>query len=183
MGRRRGRAAAEARAHWRHGPVIPVHESEIEQAGEHQWVAAVLWMHGIGGGKQCGWLLTAARGCGGGPARSCARGGKMLWTRSVWASKESRGATAKHVLRPGEMLHTRAGAVNAGGTRGGSGGGGATLRGEEEPARAGQAAARTQGRHGARGKAARGRRVRGTWPAKRRGWARAKTEEPRAGGR
>jgi hypothetical protein len=40
-GRRRGRAAAEARAHRRSGPVVPVHESEIGQAGEHQWVAAV----------------------------------------------------------------------------------------------------------------------------------------------
>jgi hypothetical protein len=42
MGRRRGRAAAEARAYRRSGPIVPVHKSEIGQAGEHQWVAAVL---------------------------------------------------------------------------------------------------------------------------------------------
>jgi hypothetical protein len=41
-GRRRGRAAAEARAHRRSGQVIPVHESEVGQAGEHRWVATVL---------------------------------------------------------------------------------------------------------------------------------------------
>jgi hypothetical protein len=41
-GRWRGRAAAEARVHQRSGPVVPAHESEIGQAGEHQWVAAVL---------------------------------------------------------------------------------------------------------------------------------------------
>jgi hypothetical protein len=42
MGRRRGRAAAEARAHRHSGAVVLVQESEIGRAGEHQWVAAVL---------------------------------------------------------------------------------------------------------------------------------------------
>jgi hypothetical protein len=46
----------------------------------------------------------AAIGCGGGPARSCARGREMPWTRSVWVSKEGHGAAAEHVLRPGEAL-------------------------------------------------------------------------------
>jgi hypothetical protein len=41
-GRRRGRAAAGARAHRRSGPVVLVQESEIGWAGELQWVAAVL---------------------------------------------------------------------------------------------------------------------------------------------
>jgi hypothetical protein len=45
---------AEARAHWRSGPVVLVQESEIGQAGEHQWVAGVLVEHwievGSGGG-------------------------------------------------------------------------------------------------------------------------------------
>jgi hypothetical protein len=40
-----------------------------------------------------------------------------------------------------------------------------------EPAGAGEAAARTLGRHVARGKAARRRRVRGTWPARAAGAA------------
>jgi hypothetical protein len=40
--------------------------------------------------------------------------------------KEGHRATAEHVLRPGEALHVRAGAGDVGGTRGGSGSGGAT---------------------------------------------------------
>jgi hypothetical protein len=36
MGRRRGQAAAEARAHRRSGPVVLVQESKIGRAGEHQ---------------------------------------------------------------------------------------------------------------------------------------------------
>jgi hypothetical protein len=49
-------------------------------------------------------------------------------------SKEDRGAAAENVLRPGEALHMLVGAGNAGGTRGGSGGGGAMWRGRERPA-------------------------------------------------
>jgi hypothetical protein len=60
----------------------------------------------------------------------------------------------------------------AGGRRGGSGGGGATWRGRSRPARAGEAAARVLGRHVARLRAAQGRPVRGTWPARAAGrWA------------
>jgi hypothetical protein len=54
----------------------------------------------------------------------------------------------------------------AGGRRGGSGGGGATWRGRSRLARAGEAAARVLGRLVARLRAARGRPVRGTWPAR-----------------
>jgi hypothetical protein len=46
-------------------------------------------------------------------------------------SKEGRGAATEYILRLGEALHARAGAGVAGGTRGSSGGDGATWRGEE----------------------------------------------------
>jgi hypothetical protein len=51
-GRRRNRAAAEARALWRSGPIDLVRESEIGQACEHQWVAGVLLEHWIEGGRR-----------------------------------------------------------------------------------------------------------------------------------
>jgi hypothetical protein len=44
----------------------------------------------------------------------------------AWGSKATRRATAEHALRPGGVLHARAGAGDADGTRGSSGGGGAT---------------------------------------------------------
>jgi hypothetical protein len=44
--------AAEARAHRRSGPVDLAWETEIGWAGEHQWVAAMLLEHWIGGGKR-----------------------------------------------------------------------------------------------------------------------------------
>jgi hypothetical protein len=97
------------------------------------------------------------------------RGGrerKMVGKRSVWVSKEGHGAAAEHALRPGEALHVRAGAGDAGGTRGGSGGGGATWRGGSRPARGLEGGGQGAGGHVARGKVARRRRVRGTWPAR-----------------
>jgi hypothetical protein len=90
----------------------------------------------------------------------------MLWTKGARVSKEDRRATAEHVLRPREALHTRAGAGDAGGMRGGSGGGGAMWRGENKPARGRGAAARVLGWHVAQLRAARGRWVHGTWPAR-----------------
>jgi hypothetical protein len=101
-GRRRGRAAVEARAHRCSGPVVPVHESEIGRGGELQWVMGMLFVHWIRDGKRRGWLSTTARGCGGGLARSCARGEEMPWNRGARASKEDHRAAAEHVLRPGE---------------------------------------------------------------------------------
>jgi hypothetical protein len=71
----------------------------------------------------------------------------------------------------------------SGGSRGGSGGGGVMWRGEERASTGWGAAAQVLGRHVVRGKAARGQRVRGTWPVKRRGRARAETEEERTRGR
>jgi hypothetical protein len=44
-GRRRGRAAAEARAHRRCGPGDLARENKIGQACELQWVAVVLLEH------------------------------------------------------------------------------------------------------------------------------------------
>jgi hypothetical protein len=69
VGRRRGRAAAKARAHRRSGPVNLVRENEIGQACELQWVAAVLLEHWIEGGKRRRRLSTVSRGSGGAPAR------------------------------------------------------------------------------------------------------------------
>jgi hypothetical protein len=74
----------------------------------------------------------------------------MPWNRGARVSKEDHRAAPEHVLRPGEAQCARVGAGDAGGTRGGLGGGGATWRG---PARVGEAAARMQGRHVPRGKA------------------------------
>jgi hypothetical protein len=73
---------------------------------------------------------------------------------------------------PEEGVVVREQELAAGGSGGGSGDGGATWRGWG-------AAARVLGWHVARLRAARGRPVRGTWPAKRRGRARAETEEER----
>jgi hypothetical protein len=81
----------------------------------------------------------SAKGCGGGLARSYARGEEMPWNRGARVSKEDHRAATEHVLRPREAQRTRAGAGDAGGSR---------------PARAGEMAAQTQGRHVARGKAA-----------------------------
>jgi hypothetical protein len=53
-------------------------------------------------GRRCGRLTTATRGCGGGPARGCAREEKMMWTRGARVSKEDHRAAAEHVLRLGE---------------------------------------------------------------------------------
>jgi hypothetical protein len=55
----------------------------------------------------------------------------MSWNRGAQVSKEDHRGSAEHVLRPGEAQHMRAGAGDASGTRGGSGGGGATWRGQE----------------------------------------------------
>jgi hypothetical protein len=49
-GRRRGGAAAEARAHRRSGPVDLAQDSKIGWAWEHQWLAAMLLEYWIEGG-------------------------------------------------------------------------------------------------------------------------------------
>jgi hypothetical protein len=60
-----------------------VRESEIGWVSELQGVAAVLMEHWIAGGRWHGRLTTAARGCSGALARSCARGKEMPWKRSA----------------------------------------------------------------------------------------------------
>jgi hypothetical protein len=65
----------------------------------------------------------------------CAQEEELLWTRGARVSKEDHRAAAEHALRPGEVLRMRAGAGDAGGTRGGSGGGGTTWRGEGRASR------------------------------------------------
>jgi hypothetical protein len=67
----------------------------------------------------------------------------------------------------------------AGGMRGGSGGDGATWKSEGRASAGWGAAAQVLGRHMARGKAARGQQVLGTWPARAAGSGR---EENRGGG-
>jgi hypothetical protein len=59
---------------------------------------------------------------------------------------------------PEEGVVARKQELAAGRSHGGSGDGGATWRGQERPARAGEAAARAPGRHVARFRAARGGR-------------------------
>jgi hypothetical protein len=57
----------------------------------------------------------------------------MAW--GARGSKAIRRATAEHALRPEGALCTRAGAGDAGGTRGSSGGGSATCGEQKRPAR------------------------------------------------
>jgi hypothetical protein len=78
-GRRRGQAAAGARAHRHCGPVVLVQESEIGRAGEHQWVAGVLLEHWIGDGLRQRRLSTTSSSCSGGPARWRAREKEKLY--------------------------------------------------------------------------------------------------------
>jgi hypothetical protein len=61
---------------------------------------------------------------------------EMLWTGGARVSEEGRRATAEHALRLGGELRARAGAGDAGGTRGGTGSGGATW-GEQKRASVG----------------------------------------------
>jgi hypothetical protein len=67
--RRRGRAAAKLELTDAVGDDTWVRESEIGWVSELQGVATVLLEHWIAGGRRCGRLMTAARGCGGGPVR------------------------------------------------------------------------------------------------------------------
>jgi hypothetical protein len=46
-----------------------VREDEIDHAGEHQWVTAVLWEHWIGAERRQRRLSMVARRGGGGPVR------------------------------------------------------------------------------------------------------------------
>jgi hypothetical protein len=98
-------------------------------------------------------------------------------------SKEDRGAAAEHVLRPGEALRARAGVGNAGGTRGGLGSGGTTWRGRERLARGLEGGWQGAGGHVAWLRAARGRPVRGTWPARVAGCRAERKQSRGAGGR
>jgi hypothetical protein len=98
-------------------------------------------------------------------------------------SKEDRRAIADNVLRPREALRTRAGAGDAGGMRGGSGGSGATWRGGNKRAQGRGAAARVLGWHVAQLRAARGRWMHGTWPARAAGAAQRRNRGAGAGGR
>jgi hypothetical protein len=82
VSRRRGRAGAELELAGTVEDDARVQESEIGWVNELQGVAAVLLEHWIMGGRRRGRLTTAAKGCGGTPARNYARGEEMPWRRS-----------------------------------------------------------------------------------------------------
>jgi hypothetical protein len=156
-----------------------VWEIGIGWVSELQGVATVLPEHWIAGGSWCGRLTTTARGCGGGPVRCGGRKRKWQWK---WSRVKARGNAWEApgcAQGPEEGVVAREQELAAGGCRGGSGDGGATWRGRSGPARGREAAARVLGRHVARLRVARGRPVRGIWPAKRWGRVRAETEEER----
>jgi hypothetical protein len=100
--------------------------------------------------------MTATRGYGGGPARGGARERKRSWKcsrvkarRDVWvAPGGARGPEEGMVAQEQELA--------AGGSRGSSSDGGAMWRGQERPARAGEAAALAPGWRVARFRAVRG---------------------------
>jgi hypothetical protein len=76
---RRGRAAAELELTGAAGDDSRVREIGIGWVSELQVVAVVLLEHWIAGGRRRGRLTTAARGCGGVPARCGARERKWQW--------------------------------------------------------------------------------------------------------
>jgi hypothetical protein len=125
----------------------------------------------------------ATRGCGEGPVRCGGRERKWQWKCSRVKARGNAWEAPGCAQGPEEGVVAREQELAVGGSRGGSGGGGATWRGRSRPARGREAAARVLGRHVARLRAARGRRVHCTWPAKRRGVGRRETEEEGAGGR
>jgi hypothetical protein len=79
----RGRAAAKLELTGAAGDDARVREIGIGWVSGLQGVVAVLLERWIVGERRHGRLTTAARGCGGAPARSCARGKEMLWNRSA----------------------------------------------------------------------------------------------------
>jgi hypothetical protein len=102
--------------------------------------------------------MTATRGCGGGPARGGARERKRSWKCSRVKARRDAWVAPGGARGPEEGVVTREQELAAGGSRGGSSDGGATCRGQERPARAGEAAARAPGRHVARFRTVRGGR-------------------------
>jgi hypothetical protein len=157
-GRRRGRAAAEARAHRHSGSGDLARENEIGQACELQWVAAVLLEHWIGGGRRRRRLLTGSRGCGGAPARWGAREKeKQCKCRRVKARVGSWGALG-HAQGPEEGTAAWEQLLATDRMRGASSGGGATWRSEERASVGWGASVRVLGRHVAQREAARGSR-------------------------
>jgi hypothetical protein len=146
-GRWRGRAAAEARAHRRSGPGDLARENKIGWACELQWVTAVLLEYWIGGGRWRRGLSTGSQGYGGAPARWGARESERQWKCTCVSARVSPWGA------PGRTSSRETGTVGesccwqAGGTRGGSGSGGATWSSEERASAGWGAAARVLGRH------------------------------------
>jgi hypothetical protein len=85
------------------------------------------------------------------------------------ARASSRGAPGR-ARGPEEGTVTREQLLATGGVRGGSGGGGATWRGEDRASAGWGTAARALERHVAQRRARAGQQVRGTWPAKAAGF-------------
>jgi hypothetical protein len=120
-GRRRGRAAAEARAHRRCGPGDLVWENEIGWACELQWVAVVLLEHWIRGGKRQRQLSTVSRGCGGAPARWKARESERQWKCTCVSARVSPWGAPGRAQGPEEGMAAREQLLATGRRRGGSG--------------------------------------------------------------
>jgi hypothetical protein len=102
--------------------------------------------------------MTATRGYGGGPARGGARERKRSWKCSRVKARRNAWVAPGCGRGPEESVVVWEQELAAGRSRGSSGDGGATWRGQERPAPAGEAATRAPGRHVARFRAARGGR-------------------------
>jgi hypothetical protein len=89
--------------------------------------------------------MTATRGYGGGPARGGARERKRSWKYSRVKARRNAWVAPGGAQGPEEGVVTWEQELAAGGSRGGSGDGGAMWRGQERPARAVEAAARAPG--------------------------------------
>jgi hypothetical protein len=106
-----------------------------------------------------------SRGCDRAPARTSSREERRQWkSECVKARVSSLGAQGCASSRGGTASESRC--WQPGGMCGGSGGGGATWRGGEKPAEAGQAVGAGAGGHVAWRGAARGQLVLGKWSTK-----------------
>jgi hypothetical protein len=178
-GRRRGRAAAEARARRRSGPVDLARETEIGWACEHQWVAAMLLEYWVEGGERHRRLSTVSRSYGG------ALAGQRAWEEEgqckcgcVNARESTLGAQGCASSR-GEGTASESCCCQAGGGHGSSG----RRRRDVEKQGGVQRGVGSRGRGAgaARGaeKGGAGKQELGTWPVRAAGSGR---EENRAGG-
>jgi hypothetical protein len=121
---------------------------------------------------------------GDGPVRNRAREKKVPWASGAQVSREDHRVVAEQDLRSGGALRVRAGAGDAGGTRGSTGGGGgATWKERGRPVQAWGRRRRGRGRHVDGRRAALRRRGWRTWLAGAAAAARAEKQRRRGRGR